>query len=65
MAEQGHFEIEDHRAQQDTGAGIRQITLLLTRHHDPFSNYICWASRSRSMDCFAETRRTAGIGNQQ
>ncbi len=46
MAEQGHFEIEDHRAQQDTGAGIRQITLLLTRHHDPFSNYICWASRS-------------------
>ena len=52
MAEQGHFEIEDHRAQQDTGAGIRQITLLLTRHHDPFSNYICWASRSRSMDCF-------------
>lgn len=26
--------------------GRRMVTLLLTRHHDPFSNYICHVSKS-------------------
>ena len=46
MTEQGYYEIEDRYRQQRSVERPRQITLLLTRHHDPFSNYICRVSKS-------------------